>query len=273
MKKTVVFLLVVLILASVVTKVYSNTIECPTPKSLMLHSAYGSERMEQLAQELINGGYITMTYSQLYDLWDKGQCPPKNAVLVSLDDLSGVWLRHTFVEMVDVFLKYNLKLTLGVISNNKDSKQDPLLWDYFKDLDEKGIEIASHSTNHYNLPELNKAGVEIELNQSYDIICEHLGKCPETFVLPFGNGRDDKRVLEVAKGKYRSLVSIAGPDTYSGDLFILKRISPYNDNQNVTIQLLERSFIWFETEKVVITETGNTNTARRKLEIFKIIPM
>lgn len=221
--------------------------QCPTPKSLMLHSAFGRQRMTQLADVLVSGGYTTMTYSQVRNLYDSGQCPAENVVLVSLDDLSGQWLRPVFVEMVNVFLDRGLTLTVGVVTGDDSAVQDPEIWDLFKKWDTAGVEIASHTAYHWNLPKLNKDWVRVELQKSHDMICYKLGKCPETLILPFGNGWDDERVLEISQGLYRSVVSIQAPTTFGGDVFVLKRIPPNNDNQWETLASLKRSFPWGET--------------------------
>ena len=242
MKSLVIIVLcTMLIAASPIPEINQKPV-CPTPKSLMLHSAYGPERMEQLAKEIEKAGLKTITYSQLYDLWDKGKCAPSNTILVSVDDLSGVWLRHTFVEMIDVFIKHNMVLTLGVVTNSYDAVQNEHLWEYFKDLDKRGFEIASHSSMHYHLGQVEEKYVESDVNDSYYIICKNLGKCPKTLILPYGDGWDSNIVLKHAKEKYRAIVSIAAGNTYGGDLFVMRRIPPYNDDQSVTIQLLNDTF-------------------------------
>lgn len=210
--------------------VQSNALRCPTPASIMLHSYFGSYSMEKLAEKIISEGYVTMTYRQVYDLWDSGKCPPENAILVSLDDLSGAWLRKSLVNMIKAFTDCGLVLTVGVVSYTPDiSKQDPKIWEYFKEIKSAGVEIASHSTHHYCLTMLDRERKSIELHESYEIICQNLGECPSTFILPFGNGWDNEDVIDLAKGYYRSLVSIDGTHDFGGDVFIMRRVNPPDD--------------------------------------------
>ena len=247
MKKTsflllIVFLVVNLFVLTDTENVYARDLSCPTPASIMLHSDFGSFLMEKLAIQIISDGYVTMTYDQVYDLWDRGECPPSNAILVSIDDLSGAWLKETFKDMIQVFIDHGLVLTVGVVSYTPDiSVQNPVIWEYFKEIDKAGIEIASHSTHHYSLTQLGRKGIDIELHESYEIICENLGKCPRTFILPFGNGWDVKDVMESASGLYRSLVSIAGPHDFGGNLFIMRRIPP-PDNITALKEFLNKYF-------------------------------
>lgn len=249
MKKVlcVVLLGLLLITALPAGTVTAKGTECPTPKSLMLHSAFGEQRMIQLADALVSGGYTTMTYSQVYAMYDSGQCPAENVVLVSLDDLSGQWLRPAFVDMVNVFLSRGLTLTVGVVTGDDSAVQDPEIWNLFQKWDSAGVEIASHTAYHWNLPKLSGYWIGVELQKSHDLICAHLGKCPETLILPFGNGWNDERVLETSQGLYRSVVSIQAPTTFGGDsVFVFKRIPPNNESQWETLASLGRSFPWKE---------------------------
>ena len=144
--------------------------------------------------------------------------------------------------MIKVFIDHGLVLTVGVVSYTpNDSEQNPEVWDYFKSLDAIGIEIASHSTHHYNLTQLSKKAIEVELNESYEVICKNLGKCPTTFILPFGNGWNNQVIRSSAIERYRSLVSIEGPDTFGGDILIMKRMPP-PDNIIELKDFLEKYF-------------------------------
>lgn len=202
-------------------------LQCQTPPSIMLHSDFGAWRMNKLAEQIIADGYITMTYRQVRELWDQGSCAPDNALLVSIDDLSGAWLRSTFVDMIDAFLEHELVLTLGIVSVTPDvSTQDPEIWDYFKQIDKQGIEIASHSTHHFCPTWLSQEELEVEFYDSHDLICEYLGRCPETLILPFGNGWDDPNVIETASHRFKTIVSIVAPLYYSGEPLLMKRMPP-----------------------------------------------
>ncbi len=232
--------------------VYAQELSCPTPASIMLHSRFGSVLMKKLALQIISDGYITMTYSQVYDLWDQGKCPPSNAILVSIDDLSGAWLRSAFMDMIQVFIDHGLVLTVGVVSYTPDTfVQNPVIWEYFKEIDKAGIEIASHSTHHYSLKDLDRKGIDIELRESYEIICQNLGKCPKTFILPFGSGWNVKDVVESASGLYRSLVSITGPRDFGGDMFIMKRVPP-PDNIADLKKFLNKHFPYEDNQSTLL---------------------
>ena len=207
---------------------------CPTPKSLMLHSAFGSKRMVELADAIIVNGLQTMTYKDIVEGLMKGECPDQNTIVVSIDDLGTGWLIPDFREMISAFTERDLVLVLGVITNGP---QAPLIWEYYQELDAKGIEIASHSVNHSNLAEIDEMALEEEIMESYRTICENLGTCPVSFILPYG--AYDDRVI-VTSEDYTFVVGIAG-GLFFGDLipYYVGRSGPYVYDQQITIERLE----------------------------------
>jgi hypothetical protein len=214
-------------------------LECATPKSLMLHSAYGAKRMRDLADVIIEKGWKTSTYRQVLDHLQQGQCPPEDTLIVSLDDLGTSWLRPDFIDMVDVFIEKGLRLVVGVVVHGP---QDPEIWNRLKEWDRLGIEVASHTLDHYILTVLSDEALTEQVSVSYEIICENLGKCPITLILTFGEGGADERIRSAAE-EYFFLVGIQGGREFSGSPpYYLGRIPPDNNAQSITINLLENSF-------------------------------
>jgi len=212
---------------------------CSTPMTLMLHSSFGASRMQELADQIQRSDLVTMTYRGVLEYLLQGQCPPKNAIIVSIDDLGSHWLRNDFKEMIHVFTDRNLALVVGLIVHGP---QNPEIWDYLRELDEIGVEIASHSIDHYNLPQLSYEAIQRQVVGSYETICEHLGKCPITFVLPFGNVDSDGTILEIA-ADYTFVVGIQDGRTFSGKPpWYLGRSPPHETNQGKTLYMLQKYF-------------------------------
>jgi hypothetical protein len=195
--------------------------------------------MQQLADEIIARGWVTVTYRDILMDLREGKCPNENTVLVSIDDLGTNWLRPDFVTMIRMFTDRGLKVVVGVVVKEP---QASFIWDYMIQLEETGSEVASHTVNHYQLSALSDAALEEEISGSYAIICEHLGRCPVTLILPFGDGLDDLRVV-VFSDDYAYVVSITGGRTFTGELpFVLGRIPPNNDDQVITANLLDQFY-------------------------------
>lgn len=229
----------------------AEAIQCPTPNGLMLHSSFGRERMHALAEDIVKGGYETLTYREVATLYRKGLCTPEKTLVVSLDDLSGVWLRQDFRDMIQEFLDKGLVLTIGVVTGTASDAQDPALWQYFKQISAQGVEIASHSAQHLNPNRISRAALQQEVRVSYELICSNLGECPEAYILPGGNGWDSPEILEIISEKYTTVVSINAPVTYGGRPLLMKRIPPIlNPGHFHPIRVLnETLFPWVETQR------------------------
>lgn len=213
--------------------------DCPTPKSLMLHTAYGARRMEELAQEILAHGLRTRTYQDVIDSLLLGECPGKDTIIISIDDLGTNWLRKDFRDMIQVFLDHNLVLVVGTVVQGP---QNSVIWDYLRDLEATRIEVASHTVSHYQLSALTDEAIQEEIAGSYKVICENLAKCPVSIILPFGDGGEDRRVTAAAK-EYTFIVGIAGGHSFLGSPpYYVGRIPPDNGDQRLTMRLLENSF-------------------------------
>lgn len=197
--------------------------------------------MRELAQVIIDNGLQTITYRTMMEGINKGLCPPDNAIIVSLDDMGTSWLRPVFKDMIKEFTDSGLVLVAGVVTH---SEQDPEIWEYLRQIEAQGIEVASHSINHLTLTAISEPAVEEEMIGSYDMICEYLGTCPITFILPGGHGVDDPRIYDMASGYYDILIGIQGGRAFGSEPpYYLGRIPPNNDDQTITLTLLENSFL------------------------------
>ncbi len=82
-------------------------------------------------------------------------------------------------------------------------------------------------------------------------------------------------MLRIAGEKYRSVVSIAGPSTYGGQFFVMKRISPGDRTPSETIKYMcmEVVFPWFPqvSQVKVKGENENESVSRRVRKINKIL--
>ncbi len=195
--------------------------------------------MQQLADEIIARGWETVTYRDILNDLRAGNCPTENAVIVSIDDLGTNWLRPDFVTMIRMFTDRGLKVVVGVVVKEP---QASFIWDYMKQLEEMGSEVASHTVNHYQLSALTDTALDEEISGSYTIICENLGHCPVSIILPFGDGLDDPRVVTFSDD-YAFVVSITGGRIFTGaPPWVLGRIPPNNDDQTITANLLEQFY-------------------------------
>jgi hypothetical protein len=213
--------------------------ECQTPRSLMLHSSFGSERMRLLAREILTQGLRTTTYREITDGIRRGECPGWNSVVVSLDDFGTDWLRPYFQSMIRAFTDRGLRLVVAV---NVHGPQDPDAWSYLRELEALGNEVANHTIDHYNLARLEQRDVNWQVKGAHQIICHNLGRCPETLILPFGIN-DENGYVHSAAGGYSYIVGIPGGRSFGGEApYYLGRIGPDNLDQRSTLVELSATF-------------------------------
>jgi peptidoglycan/xylan/chitin deacetylase (PgdA/CDA1 family) len=193
--------------------------------------------MQQLALAIEAKGFETRTYRSILADLQRGVCPASETVIVSIDDLGTNWLRPDFKQMIDVFLEHEMVLVAGAVSQGT---QNQVIWGYLQEIERRGIEIASHTSHHYQLSALTYEVMLEEVNGSYAILCENLENCPVSIILPFG--AEDERLF-TAPHKYIFLVGIQGGLEFGGEPpFYVGRIPPSNDDQNITIFNLESTF-------------------------------
>jgi len=205
----------------------------------MLHTHYGVERMEALADGIIAANMRTMTYREVLERLSRGECPPSNSIVVSLDDISTAWIDPIFEQMVAAFTDRGLVLVLGVIVGGP---ADPGAWTYLQGVHDLGIEIASHTLDHPNLPELTRIEIEEQISGSYRVICENLGACPVSLIVPYGSMDYGGRTMQSA-WEYSFVVGIAGGLTIVGTPpYYVGRAGPNVHSIDLTMQVLDVAF-------------------------------
>jgi hypothetical protein len=213
--------------------------ECQTPMSLMLHSSFGTERMQLLAREILVRGLRTTTYREVTEVLRRGECPGWNSIIVSLDDFGTDWLRPHFQSMIRAFTDRDLLLVVAAVVHGP---QDPDVWNYLREFEALGNEVANHTIDHYNLARLKQNDVKRQVMGAHQIICHNLGRCPETLILPFGIN-DGNGYVHSAAGDYSYIVGIPGGRSFEGKApYYLGRIGPNNFDQRLTLIELAASF-------------------------------
>lgn len=219
------------------------TTSCPSIKGLMLHSSFGVKRTEELVAAIAGNGFIPTTYEDAYrNYYQEGTCPPSNLIVISIDDFGPYKVQIELQKMVEIFLDNAIPISIGVVAHD-DTEEDT--WEYYKYLQENGVEITSHTASHPNLTNLYHEEIRWELEASYSLICKKLGTCPISLALPYGLGANSSYILSQAEETgYKMVISIAGDTTISLDEYpiIFKRVSPSMDNQEETLDYLEKAF-------------------------------
>ncbi len=103
------------------------------------------------------------------------------------------WGAEDTQQLIDIFKKYNIKVTFFVVGEWVDKFPDMV-----KLLHEAGHEIQNHSDSHPHLTNLSKSEIQTELEQCNTKIHSITGIRPTLMRPPYGDY--DNKVLETAQG-------------------------------------------------------------------------
>jgi peptidoglycan/xylan/chitin deacetylase (PgdA/CDA1 family) len=120
----------------------------------------------------------------------KAKIPNCSCVAFRLDDIRDYFLNHVQVEVMEVFDRRNVSLTVGVIGNYFGS--DPMIANHVKGrAGEPLFEVANHGLDHENFAVLGR-GEQAELVQrTNEKIFDLLGVRPEVFIAPYNIVNED----------------------------------------------------------------------------------
>ena len=138
---------------------------------------------EKQIKGLLDYGYDFITYEDLQKFKNNEIKLKKNSCILTFDD----GFKGVYENAYPIAKKYNIPFTAFVITQNMNTP-NVITWEQAKEMQESGlVTIASHSIEH---PDFSKLGVEEALeniNTSYNIIEENLGKQNiKIFTYPYG---------------------------------------------------------------------------------------
>lgn len=193
-----------------------------------------AETFEKQIVGLKNAGYDFITYDDLKKYSNNEKKIKKHSCIVTFDDgYEGVY-ENAF----PIIKKYNVPITLYVITDNME-KTGVLTWEQAREMKESGlVTIASHSTNHPEFTCLSTQDAIDNVNKSYEIIEEKLGKQDtKIFTYPYGLYTDDQIEALKNEGYIQNLTDNKINKTKSLDLSRLHRCYPLSDS---TIKMIAK---------------------------------
>jgi peptidoglycan/xylan/chitin deacetylase (PgdA/CDA1 family) len=170
-----------------------NVVTPSTPGSsrgLTVHPADFERQMLWLKSR----GYRSVTQREVFDALFRDRPLGPRPILITFDD----GYRDVFYRASPVLQRLGFRATAYVISG-RISAGDPsfLTWTLLHALEERGIEIASHTVHHRDLTRLPVREALAELSQSRRVLERELGHPVQWLAYPFG--RFDERVQELAR--------------------------------------------------------------------------
>jgi outer membrane protein assembly factor BamB/peptidoglycan/xylan/chitin deacetylase (PgdA/CDA1 family) len=160
-------------------------------RSLTVTNADFAAQMLWLARH----GYHAVTQRQVFAALEHGAALPRKPVLITFDDGYKDVLRNA----ATVLSRLGMPATAYVISErvSGDEPEKFLSWAELKRLEQRGIEIGSHTVSHADLRTLGTAAAVAELRNSRLALERRLGHPVQWLAYPFGS--EDERIVALAR--------------------------------------------------------------------------
>lgn len=144
------------------------------------------EQFKEQMKYLKDNGYTILTLNELYNFLEKNKPIPEKSIVITLDD----GYVDNYTNAYPILKELGLNATVFVVTSNIDKDKRTLTSEQIKEMDEAGIQIASHTYNHDKLDDLpyekqlqtmkkSKDDLEKILNHKVDFIAYPYGKWNE----------------------------------------------------------------------------------------------
>ncbi|MCR5446722.1 MAG: polysaccharide deacetylase family protein [Schwartzia sp.] len=170
--------------------------------------------------ELRAQGYETISILDFLRAKKGKQTLPEKAVIVTLDD----GYKDNYTDMLPIMESRGMKATVFMVTNDI-GLPGYLTWDMLRDMQNRGIEIGSHTANHLPLTEMSPADAREEVQLS-KILMEWNG-IKTIFGLSYPNGKYKDFMPQMLKeSEYLAAVTgDAGLNTFETNPYLLHRIN------------------------------------------------
>ena len=141
------------------------------------------------------------------DLFERGEAPPADAVVLTFDDGYESFLEHARPALLERGMTATLFLITHWMGKSNDwnsrarYRARHMSWEQARQLLGEGFEIGAHSRNHQALVKFDRQRIKSELHGSANDIRDALDHEPRSVAYPFGT--HDKAVIKVAKKRFR----------------------------------------------------------------------
>jgi peptidoglycan/xylan/chitin deacetylase (PgdA/CDA1 family) len=170
--------------------------------------------------ELRAQGYETISILDFLRAKKGKQTLPEKAVIVTLDD----GYKDNYTDMLPIMESRGMKATVFMVTNDI-GLPGYLTWDMLRDMQNRGIEIGSHTANHLPLTEMSPADAREEVQLSKTLM--EWNGIKTIFGLSYPNGKyKDFMPQMLRESEYLAAVTgDAGLNTFETNPYLLHRIN------------------------------------------------
>ncbi len=196
-----------------------HMVQQETPKDAYAYNVPVEDFIQQL-DYLQQQGYTTISIRDFLRAKKGLQELPEKPVILTFDD----GYESNYTELLPILEQRGLKATVFMVGNDI-GKKNYMSWQQLKDMENRGIEIGSHTANHLPLTEMpaDKAREEVKLSK---LLMEWNGM-KTIYTLSYPNGKYTPDMGEMLKEEeyLAAVTGDAGLNTFETDPYQLQRIN------------------------------------------------
>lgn len=183
--------------------------------SLLVPPSMFDEQMAWLA----NNNFTAMSLDDVLDSMTTGKLP-KRPVVVTFDD----GYADNYTEAFPILKKHNLKGTFFIITDYVDQDSYYMSSDMLKEMNQAGMEIENHTSNHLELNQLSKEDQIASINNGQTFLRNVIGVDANYLCYPVG--KYDDITLDVSKelGIKAAVTTQSGISSTCNGAYELKRM-------------------------------------------------
>jgi peptidoglycan/xylan/chitin deacetylase (PgdA/CDA1 family) len=179
-----------------------------------------SADFEKQLMFLRESGYTAVSVMELAEgLSGRAQLPPR-PIVITFDD----GYEDNYTAAFPVLARQKLRGTFFVVTG-KIGQPEYMRWDQAQKMLDGGMEIGSHTVNHYTLNEISLKELERELLSSRIMLENNLRTSAPIFANPFGETAPAVVELLGRTGYRAACSSVVGINHRGGNLFMIRRMS------------------------------------------------
>ena len=168
--------------------------------------------------ELQRQGYTTISLRDFLRAKKGLQQLPEKPIILTFDD----GYENNYTTLLPMLEERGMKATVFMVTNDI-GQPGYLTWDELRDMQQRGIEIGSHTANHQPLADMSSAEADDELRLSKLIM--EWNRMSTIYVFSYPNGKYNEELPELLrKNEYLAAVTgDAGLNTFGTDPYLLQR--------------------------------------------------
>ncbi|WP_251861634.1 polysaccharide deacetylase family protein [Clostridium sp. Marseille-Q2269] len=178
------------------------------------------EQFREQMKYLKDNGYTTLTLHELYSFLDKNKPVPEKSIVITLDD----GYVDNYTNAYPILKEFGLKATVFAITSNIDKDKRSITSKQIKEMDDAGVQIASHTYNHDKLDDLSYEKQVQTMKRAKDDLEKILNHKVEYIAYPYGKWNEESIKAAKYVGYKMAVTTQGGWTNKQNGMYTLKRV-------------------------------------------------